>query len=101
MTEEGRIPERTIAQEALKLLAQAPDGFMATSDLIAALERQFEPVGDDAEILAGRSDTRFSQKVRNLVSHRNTGTGLEAGGYAEYDPARKGFTITTEGRKHA
>ena len=98
MTEEGRIPERTIAQEALKLLAQAQGGFMTTSDLIAALDNQFEPTGEDAEILDGRSDTRFSQKVRNLVSHRGYTNGLEANGYAAYDKGRSGWTITPAGR---
>ena len=98
MVDEGRIPERTIAQEALQLLAQAQDGFMTTTDLIAALDSQFEPSGDDAEILDGRSDTRFSQKVRNLVSHRSTANGLEANGYAIYDKGRRGWTITPEGR---
>jgi hypothetical protein len=98
MTEEGRIPERTISQEALKLLAQAPDGFMTTTDLIAALDNQFEPSGEDAEILEGRSDTRFSQKVRNLVSHRGYPNGLETNGYAVYDKSRSGWTITPAGR---
>ena len=100
MTEESRIPEQTIAQEALKLLAAAPGGFMTTSDLIAALNKQFDPEGEDAEILEGRSDTRFSQKVRNLVSHRSGGGGLETNGYAIYDKGKRGFTITDEGRKH-
>lgn len=101
VVDDGRIPERTIAQEALRLLAQAPEGFMTTTDLIAALERQFEPTGDDADILEGRSDTRFSQKVRNLVSHRSEGGGLEANGLATYDKGRRGWMITTKGRNHA
>jgi hypothetical protein len=101
MTEEGRIPERTIAQEALRLLAQVPDGFMTTTDLIAALDNQFEPSGEDAEILEGRSDTRFSQKVRNLVSHRGYANGLETNGYAVYDKGRSGWTITPAGRAQA
>ena len=97
----GRIPEKTIAAEALRLLAQAPDGFMTTSDLIPALEKQFEPTGDDAEILEGRSDTKFSQKVRNLVSHRGDGRGLETNGFAVYDKGRRGWTITQKGRDQA
>lgn len=93
-----RIPERTIAREALRLLSQASDGFLTTTDLVAALERKFEPTGFDAEILAGRSDTRFSQKVRNLVSHRDDGSGLEANGLAAYDRARRGWMVTDKGR---
>ena len=97
---DDRIPERAISKEALRLLAQAPGGFMTTTDLIAALERQFEPTGFDAEILDGRADTRFSQKVRNLVSHRNAGTGLEVNDLATYDDVRRGWTITDKGRAH-
>ena len=93
-----RVPERTIAREALHLLSEAPDGFLTTTDLIVALEKRFEPTGFDAEILAGRSDTRFSQKVRNLVSHRGDGSGLEANGLATYDQRRRGWLITDKGR---
>ena len=44
---------------------------ITTSDLIKELTKLFNPTGEDAEILAGRNDTKFSQKVRNLVSHRS------------------------------
>jgi predicted HNH restriction endonuclease len=44
------------------------------------LERLLKPEGQDAEILTGRNDTYFSQKVRNLVSHRT----LEKKGLATY-----------------
>lgn len=74
---------------------------MTTTDLIAALDKQFEPTGEDAEILEGRSDTRFSQKVRNLVSHRGYPNGLETHGYAVYDKGRSGWTITLAGRAQA
>ena len=33
------------------------------------MRRQLKPTGDDLEILAGRNDDKFSQKVRNLKSH--------------------------------
>lgn len=101
MSDEGRVPERTIAQEALRLLAQAPGGFMTTSELQVALESLFEPAGEDAEILEGRSDTKFSQKVRNLVSHRDARSSLETKGYATYDKTLKGWTITPLGRDQA
>jgi predicted HNH restriction endonuclease len=44
---------------------------LKTSDLISLLTKELEITGHDAEIIAGRSDTYFSQIVRNLVSHRN------------------------------
>ena len=43
---------------------------LKTSDLIKLLSEELEISGKDAEILKGRKDTHFSQKVRNLVSHR-------------------------------
>lgn len=43
---------------------------MTTSMLIKALTESLKPEGTDAEILFGRNDTRFSQKVRNLISHK-------------------------------
>jgi NDP-sugar pyrophosphorylase family protein len=39
------------------------------SDLLSAFRRELKPKGDDLELLANRSDDRFSQKVRNLKSH--------------------------------
>ena len=46
-----------------------PNG-MTTSMLIKALTKNLKPEGADAEILFGRNDTRFSQKVRNLIYRR-------------------------------
>lgn len=43
---------------------------MTTSMLIKALTECLKPEGADAEILFGRKDSRFSQKVRNLISHK-------------------------------
>ena len=71
---------------------------MATENLIPTLEGTFEPEGHDAPIIEGRSDTFFSQKVRNLISHRNQGHGLVASGYATYDSRRRGLQITDAGR---
>jgi transcriptional regulator with XRE-family HTH domain len=93
-----RISERDILGPALDYLNDAPGGFMTTSDLIEALENQFAPEGEDAEILEHRSDTRFSQIVRNIVSHRKSATNLIGAGYATYDKARRGLQITDKGR---
>jgi hypothetical protein len=54
-----------------------------------------EPTGVDAELLYGRSDTHFSQKVRNLVSHR----ALERRGFTQPRRFRNApHRITPEGR---
>lgn len=95
-----RIRERDTYLPILRLLSEAQDGFMPTSDLIRELERHFAPSGQDAEILAGRSDTRFSQIVRNVVSHRDTPGNLIEEGWAEYEKGKRGLRITQAGREH-
>jgi transcriptional regulator with XRE-family HTH domain len=95
---EGRIKERDTYLPVLKILDEQQGGFMKTADLIRALEEWFAPKGEDAEILSGRSDTKFSQIVRNIVSHRTTAANLIGSGYAEYHKGKRGLSITTAGR---
>lgn len=97
---DGRIKEKDTYIPVLKLLNAAPDGFMKTADLIVQLEAWFKPEGEDAEILANRYDTKFSQIVRNIVSHRDAMTNLIGKGWAQYEKQRRGLRITTEGRRH-
>lgn len=95
----ARIREVHLIVPALEVLATSEGHFCTTTRLIEELEALFRPEGQDADILDGRHDTYFSQKVRNLVSHRGAATGLEARGLATYDPERKGFQLTDEGMK--
>ena len=95
----GRVRESDLVLPALRLMAGRPNGFISTADLIAELAEVFNPTGLDAQLLDGRSDTYFSQKVRNLISHRNSAGSLIANGYAEYDQKTEGLRITDEGRK--
>ena len=99
--EMSETPENEIRDAALRQLSMSRTGFLSTTQLIELLETEFQPTGHDAEILNGRSDTYFSQKVRNLVSHRDQNTGLEARGLAIYDDIREGWTITDRGRATA
>lgn len=92
----ARIRERELAIPALQAAAEA-GGAITTTQLINRLEEYFEPDGQDAEILDGRNDTYFSQKVRNLVSHRNSSTSMFAKGYATYHAPTETITITAEG----
>ncbi len=96
---DGRICESDLVLPALRLMAERPGGFIGTSDLIAELAEVFNPTGMDAQIIPGRSDTYFSQKVRNLVSHRNAANSFIANGYAEYVGRRRGLRITDAGRE--
>lgn len=71
---------------------------LKTSDLINSLTKEFKLSGRDAKILTGRNDTYFSQKVRNLVSHRT----LERKSLATYEKiGRDGLhKITEAGEKY-
>ncbi|WP_156446864.1 hypothetical protein [Bradyrhizobium yuanmingense] len=92
----ARISERAIVIPALKAAARKPDGYISTSELILELENALRPTGEDAEILKNRADTRFSQIVRNLKSHRQSATSMFARGLAIEE--RDGLRITPKGR---
>jgi hypothetical protein len=81
---------------ALRLAAQRPGGEITTEELVVELADLFQPDGEDAEILDGRHDSKFSQKVRNLISHRATNTSMFTKGYAIY--TGDGLRITDSGR---
>ena len=84
---------------ALQALDSA-GGTLSTSALIQILQNQLQPEGHDAEILDGRNDTHFSQKVRNLVSHRAGGNSPIARGLINYDEDTHALTITDAGRDY-
>jgi hypothetical protein len=92
----SRITENELRTPALRAMAARKDGYISTADLIAELSAKYRPGGEDTLLLEGRSDTRFSQIVRNLKSHKNSSTSIFAKGYAidESD----GMRITERGR---
>ena len=54
---------------ALKLIAEQTSG-ITTSELILRLRDELKPSGENTKPLRGRNDDVFSQKVRNLISHK-------------------------------
>lgn len=93
----ARIRERDLIIPALRA-AVANGGTISMTNLIAALIDEFDPSGEDAEILDGRHDSKFSQKVRNLVSHRESPTSMFSHGYAVYHRDTESIEITDAGR---
>jgi hypothetical protein len=87
--------EPELVVPTLELLAAHPGG-LSTTDLIEKLTELFKPDGHDAEILANRQDTHFSQKVRNLVSHRT----MEREDLWTYDENDGIHRITSAGRSY-
>jgi len=92
-----RVRERDLVIPALRAAA-ARGGEITMTQLIEDLTGEFEPSGVDAEILEGRTDSHFSQKVRNLVSHRETGTSMFTKGYAEYHAPSESISLTDAGK---
>lgn len=92
-----RISENDLILPALLVISENPG--VTTSGLIQKLIQILKPTGEDAELLSGRSDTKFSQIVRNIKSHET----LEKKGYVIYSPGeirRTGgnFNITPKGQ---
>lgn len=84
----------------LQALAGSKSGFMATTDIIDAMIDRFKPDGHDLELLNGRADTYFSQKVRNTVSHKSSSVSLIKKGLINYRKELAGLEITESGRAH-
>lgn len=59
--------EKQIIEQALPIIDSW--GRISTSELVEELVVVMNPSGRDLDILDGRNDTRFSQKVRNIKSH--------------------------------
>jgi hypothetical protein len=92
------IRERDLIIPALRATAASPEGQITTTELIETLIGEFAPDGHDAQIIDGRNDTYFSQKVRNLISHRAASTSMFIKGYADYLDASESIRITELGR---
>lgn len=71
--------ENELIPHALYIIKEYPDG-IDTKNLLIKLREKMKPSGDDLEILANRTDDKFSQKVRNLNSHKT----LEKKGYVDF-----------------
>ena len=70
-----RIEEKSLILPALFFINE--EGELNTSEIIKKLEAALSPTGEDAEILSGRSDTKFSQKVRNLMGSHYSSNGMK------------------------
>lgn len=80
-----RIAEKELILPTLYII-ENNNGSILTSDLIQQLREIMKPKEEDIEILKNRNDDRFSQKVRNLRSHRT----LENAQYASYKRENSG-----------
>ena len=82
---------------ALLVLVQQPDMAMSTTDLIAELPN-YITVPDEVDAAnMSRKDSKFSQLVRNLKSHKTSKSNFIYLGYAE--DIKGGFRATEKGRQ--
>lgn len=94
-----RIRERDLIEPVLRLILTHSDvsGGLEVTRIQNLLRERMTLSVEDRKILKGRKDDRFSQVVRNLVSHRT----LEKGGLAEYrntgEHKRGAYYLTPKG----
>lgn len=74
------ITEKELILPSLQVISDSGDG-ISTSDLIVELRKKVQLSPEDMEILQWRKDDKFSQKVRNLVSHKT----LEKEWYVKFE----------------
>jgi len=89
-----RISERGLILPSLYFLEKEGNKELSTTELIAKLRELLNPRGEDLDIIEGRADDKFSQKVRNLRSHKT----LEKEGYTTYSDRK--FKITESGERY-
>ena len=64
------ISESDLLDPSIDIIRKAGSEGIDTTELIRQLRSRLKPEGKDLEILKGRVDDAFSQKVRNLKSHK-------------------------------
>lgn len=95
----GVYSESHLIIPALILLYENPAGIITTSKMIPKLEKMLLPRGHDAQVIPGRQDTYFSQKVRNLKSHNTlTNKGLAIYKKGTWKITQKGIFFLDENK---
>ena len=82
---------------ALLIMSVRPGGEITTSDLIEAMPNYVKLSDDHMATNVSRKDSKFSQIVRNLKSHKSSKSNFIYQGYAE--DIQGGFKITERGMK--
>ena len=80
---------------ALLIMSVRPEGRVSTSNMIAEMPGYVNLSDEHVAANASRKDSKFSQLVRNLKSHKTTKSNFIYQGYAQDVPG--GFQITHKG----
>lgn len=86
---------RDLWKYALLIMSVRPGGEISTSDLIEEMPKFVALSEEHTAANESRKDSKFSQIVRNLKSHKNTKTNFIYQGFAQDVPG--GFKITRKG----
>ena len=82
---------------ALLVMVQKPEMTITTTELVAELPKYITIPEEATTGNASRKDSKFSQIVRNLKSHKTTKTNFIYQGYA--DDIKGGFRATHKGKR--
>jgi methylphosphotriester-DNA--protein-cysteine methyltransferase len=80
---------------ALLIMSVAPGGTISTTDMISEMPSYITLSDEHLSVNTSRKDSKFSQIVRNLKSHKTTKTNFIYQGYAQ--DITGGFKITQKG----
>jgi predicted HNH restriction endonuclease len=93
-----RITEPDLILPSIYTISKQPG--ITTGELIVELRYIFNPIGEDAEILHGRNDDKFSQIVRNLVSHHTLDRRLQYTTLGESGSTNTTHRLTEKGMRY-
>lgn len=88
-----QISKRDLIIPILRAARSRPGAFASAADLVRALQEEFGPEGQDAELTAGAQETYFAYRIRNLIADPDN--GMFAKGYAEL--SGDGVQVTPKG----
>lgn len=91
-----RIAEKMLVLPALYVIDAK--GEASTTEIKEALIVAMHPTGEDAEILSGRTDTKFTQIVRNLLGSHYDVNGMKLYTRKRTSGQKSIFSLTAEGK---
>jgi len=94
----GRISEDDLLLPMLIELANSPDDWLSTSQLIEKLTLAMKPADEEAETLEDRTGAGIAEVVGSMISHQDSPGKIIREGYAEH--VNDGFKITEAGHKY-
>lgn len=93
-----RLGEQDITMTTLYVLFTVGD--LDTSTLKDQIIRMLNPQGENLDSLYNRADTKITQIIRNMISHRTNSTNIIARGLVNYNEINGILSITSNGIRY-